>query len=43
LTRIFTHLRYGPIRTIILLKVCIKHNILVKNLHNDERKWKDAG
>lgn len=40
---IFTHLRYGPFRTVILLKVCIKHNILVQNLHKDERKWKDAG
>jgi len=41
LVRIFNHLRCGPVRTVILLKVCIKHNMLVKNLHNDGKKiWR---
>ena len=42
MVRIFNHLRYGTVRTVILLKVCIKHNMLVRNLHSDIRKWKDA-
>lgn len=37
LVRIFNNLRCGTVRTVILLKVYIKQNKLVKNLHNDER------